>query len=71
MPPALTTAGTCLRLNTGATKMNASHHVPEAATSLRTQPWASPHLSLARLPLGQPDVAFPSKALNTHSTGAQ
>lgn len=71
MPPALTTAGTRLRLNAGATKMNASHHVPEAATSLRTQPWASPHLSPARLPLGQPDVAFPSKALNTHSTGAQ
>ena len=70
MSPALTTAVTCLRLNMGATKMNMSHRVPGAATSLRTQPWAGPRLSPARLPLGQPDVAFPSKALNTHSTGA-
>lgn len=52
--PALTTAGTCLRLNTGATKMNASHHVPGAVKSLRTQPRAGPRLSSARLPLGRP-----------------
>lgn len=34
--------------------MNTSHHVPGAATSLRTQSRAGPHLSPARLPLGQP-----------------